>query len=359
MGALKLPENLIASRIRKVAEKSAWTVMSRLHSADIKNITTLHSRDVGQGPNELEFVKKYSGPAFIEPSNGYVISKDGYLIEESLDPNYGVIKPTWKIVTASPIDFVKASRDEDRITRVPAVISLRHLWEWNFYHFYGDVLAKINLFDEAGIDPSTPLLIGKYYDDVPFVKQIIHREGLGKREWIIQRDKYVLADEVYYCRTKQGRVKKLDTIAALMGAPVPQTAEGRRIFMTRPASGPRHVINNEEVEELTAKYNYESIDFGAISIDEQVKILNGTRHLIAIHGAGMVNMIFRRQAPLTIIALDSPIYGTADFPEIAAEFGYYYRSLKGHSPVGKPQHSSFKVDVDLLEAEIVQALATE
>ena len=101
----------------------------------------------------------------------------------------------------SPVGFVQAQHGRARTVRHRSVISLRHPWEWNYYHFYLDVLGKIRIFDELGIDQSTPLVVGRYAMDLPFAQQVLQTGGLKDRTWIVQADTYILADEVYYCRT--------------------------------------------------------------------------------------------------------------------------------------------------------------
>ena len=54
----------------------------------------------------------------------------------------------------------------------------------------------------------------------------------------------------------------------------------------------RKVINENEVEKLLSKYNYEIIDCAHLSVDDQINYFSVAKNIIIIHGASIANLLF-------------------------------------------------------------------
>ena len=54
----------------------------------------------------------------------------------------------------------------------------------------------------------------------------------------------------------------------------------------------RKVINENEVEKLLKKYNYEIIDCADLTVDEQINNFSIAKNVIIIHGASIANLLF-------------------------------------------------------------------
>jgi hypothetical protein len=348
--------NRWTERLVRASGKLAWSAQSIM--APKPHIELLHRRHIPDERDGDEYVKLCAGSTYIEPAWGYVISSSGYLIDESLLPNFFYHKPPWRIGLASPKAFWEARRGVGkRVEYHPRVISLRHFWEWNYYHFYLDVLGKIQLFDEIGIDPTTPLVLGRYAIELPFVQQIINRGALKERNWIIQDNCYVVADEVYYCRTRQCYKAKMDHLMDLMGIPNHLDNYSNRIFLTRKRNGPRSIANMDQIEPILREYGFRIIDAAELSIAEQIDEFSKTRYLVAIHGAGMTNMSFRRDAPLSVLEIHLATWVNEDFRNMCREWGYEIDRLACQPAGGaNPLHAYVYIDPLQLRRKIEQML---
>jgi hypothetical protein len=344
----------------KAANRSGWSSLTHIRPAP--EVETVWSRDVEvNGGTATEFVKRCVGPSYLEPKHGYVVHENGVLLDESIQPSLHLPKPLWRSGgTPSVVAFLRAKRrDAARGAHHASVISLRHLWEWNYYHFFLDVLGKLSLFDGVGLDPQTPLVLGRYADQVPFVRQVLARGELARRNWIIQDNVHVRSSEIYYCRSFEGYRTKMDHLLDQMDVPVGRHDDSTdRVFLTRPL-GARTVLNMDEIEPLLKEYDFEIVDTSKMTVDDQIATFMRTRHLLAVHGAGMTNIIFRRGAPMSVLEIHPEVHCSPDFMNICHEYGYEHARLACR-PGGSPdwRHASLCIDPVELRTHIEGMLTT-
>ncbi len=256
------------------------------------------------------------------------------------------------------------------VVEVATVASLRHFWEWNYYHFYLDVLGKLSLLEKAGVNAQTPLAVAKYLDEAPFARQATKRGALSQRNWINPRDKYIKADKIIFCQTKTSYAERVATINRYMrdeaddancaNAPYCGVSE-RRIFLNR--SNNRRLANLPEVQNFLERNGFEIVDTAGMSLDEQIALFASVRYLIAIHGAGTTNIIFRQPHPMSVLELHHERYMAYDHRKLCDDFGYYWDSLEGTMCVGpeftkNPQHGDFTISPTALEISVKKLLAS-
>ncbi len=346
----RLNTDLLLDRSTRALQKLTWTAQSLAASPQIE---TVHRREVAGAE---EFVRVSKGPTYIEPKWGYVITETGCLIEESLTPNFDYHKPPWRVGVASPGAFFKSRRVQgEMVQRYPSVISLRHLWEWNYYHFYLDTIGKLRLFDEAGIPQSTPIVVGRYAMELPFVREVLGRGQLKNRNWIIQDNVHIVADEVYYGRTRQSYKHKMDYILDLMEVPEssPQTKE--RTFLAR--SRYRAIANMDEIAPILKRHGFNVVFAEKLPLEDQIEIFSRTRFLIAAHGAGMTNIIFRRHAPMNVLEVHGKGFVSEDFKLMCREWGFPFDRLACESDEGNQFIADIYIEPEALEAKIDRMLA--
>lgn len=349
---------MFMERVRKVLYKGAWSLLAASQEKPL--VETLHHRQIAETPEWDEAVWQTQEPAYIDPVWGYVITERGVLLEESLRPNFPHPKTAWRIALPSPWRFLKAkSRSADRVIKRHRVVSLRHLWEWNYYHFYLDVLGKLRLLAEVGIDRSVPLAMGRYMIELPYPQQIVSYGRLAERDWVVQDSRYVRAEEVIFCRTRQSYKERMDYLLDEMGIPDNQPHDGGRIFLTRGQGATRNIQNLREVEEVLQRYGFEVVDTAKMPVAEQIELFANTRHLVAIHGAGTTNIIFRRNAPLSVLELYPENYRAVQHERMGAEYGYTWELLSGKPDSSQPQHANFLVSPVELEAKVQKMIAGE
>jgi capsular polysaccharide biosynthesis protein len=237
------------------------------------------------------------------------------------------------------------------------VISVRHWWEWNYYHFMLDVLGKLQLLDQAGLPHDIPLVVGRYALDLPWVQQILSIGTLADRPWIIQEDEFIRAEKVYYCQTREPYRVRIDHVLRNMDLPPADPGARKRIFLNRKGST-RRLMNEAEVRAILESHGFEEVFAEDYSVQEQIDLFSGVRYLVALHGAGLTNIIYRRGVPLSLLELYPDDWQSWDFAAICSSYGYGWRGIGGPSQSSRdPVHADFLIAPDQLERELARMLS--
>jgi capsular polysaccharide biosynthesis protein len=340
----------LAQKVVKIARKVRW-----------------EARALGRARSRLEtlptggggFVRLCNEPAFIEPQDGYVVTAAGRLLEESLDPQFPYyFPPVWRYHLPDPSELRKRVADPSNVRRFPALVSMRHLFEWNYYHFHLDVLGKLEALNQAGIPRDIPLVVGKYAQELPFARALLGRAG--KREWLhpdADNRTVFLADRVYYVVTRSPYGARVRTILDELGVEPPDPDARDRVFLTRNKPGSRCLTNQEEIHAIARRSGFEIVDAARMSTDEQIGLFRRTRAMVALHGAGMTNILYRAGAPLSLLEVSARQYFSTDMRIICEELGFTFDAIRGEALPGiDPQLADFHVDPAAFEAALARLL---
>ncbi len=296
------------------------------------------------------------GPVYIDPAWGYIITEKGHILEESMQYNFAHGKRPFAISIPSPFHFFKAIKKKENIIEKETVVSLRHYWEWNYYHFYFDVLGKLELLQKAGIADTMPLVIAKYADEISFVRPLIERGKFCERNWLIPTTEFIKAEKVIFCQTHTAYKERILYILDALEIEAAQKEDERRIYLSR--SGTRRLTNLDEARPIFEKYSFEIADSGNMSIDDQIALFSNVRYIVANHGAGTTNILFRGDNPLSLLEIHHEQYVNFDHKQICDEMGYAWDELEGKKGAGTAVHANFTVDLEQLEQKIIALLNT-
>ena len=85
------------------------------------------------------------------------------------------------------------------------------------------------------------------------------------------------------------RQVRQELLAALCPEPV---RPFRRVYAARAAGYPRLLLNEPEVEDWLREQGFEKVYFETMTLLEQARLMHETEVLLAVHGAGMTNILF-------------------------------------------------------------------
>lgn len=350
-----------------LANRLTWLGFAALrHRPRVSDIHTrvlsMHTDGFGQplrrNRSRTEFVRRTEERCVMEPFTGYLIARQGSIIADSVRSDRIGLPARYP----SPRPFLPAHRvpaNRPAIV-VGSTVSLRHPWENNYYHFFVDVLGKLALLEQVGVDSQTPLIVGQYASSLPF-SDIISRGSLANRQWIHADNRLLQLDNCYYCRTLQDVRTRTQFVLDLLELPRLSddlAGSDHRIFVGRATATSRVLVNSEEVLALLKSYDFELIDPAALSFREQVDVFSRARHVVAIHGAGLTNVVFRRGLPMGVLELQSSRWSSVVYKELCLGWGYSYRRLvceDDGSP--NPQRANLRVDLSRLKIDIEALLA--
>jgi len=133
----------------------------------------------------------------------------------------------------------------------------------------------------------------------------------------------------------------------------------KKIYISRQKSRYRKINNENQVQELLKKYNYEIHYFEDYSFQKQIELMQQTSSLIGLHGAGLTNMLFMNPNTKILEIRNQEDKHNNCYFSLASdlEIDYYYLLSKGDS--SETHTVNVDVDIEKLEQIILAMLDME
>ena len=293
-----------------------------------------------------EYILVYKSKIVLEPKYGWALSKD----EKLIYPSLGFSRAPY----LKKPDYFSFKKRKNIKKLDSLIVSFRDTGEENYFHFFNDVLPKLFFLEEHNlVNGSMSFIISTKLYQKPFFQFILNNARIGKFNWIVQsEEEYVEANGAIFCKplthTKKYYIEALKLL--------PQNKENlkmqRRVFLTRSRSTLRYIENQEEVDELVKAYGFEIVDAATLTYQEQITLFAQTALLIAVHGAGLTNMMYRYGGQMKVLELFSPMpYLPFHYIMLAAMFNFKYDAVKG-TPGKEHLNGGFIIDRQELQSKI-------
>jgi hypothetical protein len=252
--------------------------------------------------------------------------------------------------------------------RWPFALSLANHLNSNYFHWVAEALPLLEALEHApalGIPASEPLLVVNA--PVPsFVWQWLEIFGIDStrvRPWSSLRarvdrllvpslrygrlsDEHPLWGRHLYPRWALEFVRQR-ALAAAADQALCVNESCRRVFLSRPRTADsRGLLNHAEVAACLERHGYREVLAEQLTVREQITLFASLTHLVAIHGAGMVNLIFSSQVRLIELFPANRHFGfTYQFLQVS---GYF---CERHHLLACPSdgHQNMQVPLDALE----------
>ncbi len=355
-----------AMRLRNRSRTTGWDLLARLQSQEaLENGFLLWqsadrpaSRRVAS-VSHPRYLCHYKRPVVIEPKYCFAIAEPGTLIETSVSNAYVVRDAGLSHLSGFPslAGYVAQRYLRRDWTSVGPVISLATLWPGNYFHFYRDVLPKILLLEEYGVDTQMPIVVPDSLFGQSFFQDAIRSQRLSCWEFIAPQGRFLRCEEIVFCSDRQWTVpdrpnpehgllssppsdegptgwKLLDDPGAVLALleldlPTGNGPEDRRVFVTRAPSRGRTLLNFAEVSQVLGDKGFEIVDTDGWSLADQAHLFRNSRYVIALHGAGCINVVYALGRDFDLLEIRPP--GEAEFE---SEIGYVCRALGvGHHEI--------------------------
>jgi hypothetical protein len=287
------------------------------------------------------FVRKYEGKLRVDPASTHIF-EGRRMVRGSPDGLTREREPAW----VTQIHFPSYQVDE--------VLSLRGSFEYNYFHFLYDTMRAYLLAKEH-IGEHVPVLVGAELERQPFFRAARDRGVFGARQVLVQpEDRVFAARKIYTARAGHPRKADLLQLCDHFGSPPASSGEGRKIYLGRgkAAQNKRSVRNEDDVVAALARRGFERVDTQTLDLGEQMKLFAECACVVAPHGAGLTNILWRRGRPLRVIELINANYYSIDFLYLCRVMGYDHTFIQNQGIVGKPLTSSSVVDIEAVEAAL-------
>ncbi len=282
----------------------------------------------------------------IEPRYGWGISaKENKLVFDSISNN------SW-IETYHP-SYFDYKKNRSSAIEYPQIISINTLQggDKNYWHFMHDLLGEVALAKKL-LPGNIPFLISKTLAQQSFFKNALEQsEFLSACTWVVRDDKYYKAARAYFLQTLPNSNEQFFDVRNILSIPDSDNSKQRKIFLKRNRKRIRFLDNTDEIEAIAKKYGFEIVDSDNLTLQQQIKLFGETKYLVGIHGAGLTNVLFRKNAAMHLLELLPADYLQPHYFWISKGMGHNYSCL-----VGSPSayDTSFHIDASEFEKKLTQ-----
>lgn len=206
-----------------------------------------------------------------------------------------------------------------------------------FFHWMFDVLPKLGLLTQAGIDWNTIDYFVVTALDRPFQRETLSLLQIPAHKLLANSDyPYITARQLLVpylasritpdsCRFLRQQFLP-HAMAAAIG-PSPPT----RLYITRRAAATRKIVNEADVVAYLETLGFCTIELESMPFQEQVALMAQATAVVAVHGSGLTNIVFCNPGTC-VVELLSQNYLTPYYSFISKQVGLRYFCLLGENP---------------------------
>lgn len=305
-------------------------------------------------------------PAFVA-----VLPDGRYWVAE--DRSFAVIAPDNKLIRDISLQYHVPNASHAAlkrpVMREPAAIGenvavLSFIWDSNYYHWLGEVVARLHLLERSGLEIDKYIINGK--GGAAFQEETLALLGLPKHKIVkSRRGMHVKAKrlivpslEPFYLQpflphSLAGwaiRYLRTELAGLIRPAPVPGK---RRIYVSRGDAKHRRVTNENQLLQLLAPHGFQTVLPGRMTVAEQIRTFASAELIVAPHGAGLANLLFCRPGA-RVLELFAPNYVNPLYWYMSSQAGLDYGYLIGkgervpiHAGIGHVGYRNEPITVDL------------
>ena len=228
-----------------------------------------------------------------------------------------------------------------------------------FFHWFGDVLQKLEALDGIKFDLSEYVfLIPKDFASTSSLDSLKVYDVNYK---VVEKNHKILANRLLVIpelapsgnyrpelmQNMRNRFKDFYNI----------TPKQKRIFITRSKALKRTIINEDKLFQILKKFNFDILVFEDMSFDEQYKCIAESNLLVSLHGAGLTHMLWlKKNSKVLEIRAKKDLHNNCFYSLSSALKLKYYYLLADKTNVKSTQLTDFIVDPLQFEELITQMI---
>ena len=165
--------------------------------------------------------------------------------------------------------------------------------ENNYWHLVVDYLPRLVCLNKIDLNNTLVIINSDISDKFQlFILKIIKLMNLKNVKFIkINRINQLYKFEKLFISSRPSINFAYDFYEKMIGQ-FTDKKPLKNIYVKRGNVINRKVINENEVEELLLRYNYEIVDCSNLSVDDQIKKFSSAKNIIIVHGASLANLLF-------------------------------------------------------------------
>jgi hypothetical protein len=298
-----------------------------------------------------------NGPAYVDPQTGLIVEEPARLLRYGKIDIHSVLPPSFPA-------FCKARLRQAEIRDVGEVIKLRDSAEVNYYHFMIDIIGgSLRLADELGLFPGLPILMGRrVFEERRYCRDVIRLMEISEEQIIFQDNRpgsawWARSERLCFADPPRRSLENLRYLWRALRVPDSDTASKRRIFLIREPKYGRGIKNLDQVVEVANRFGFEIFGTADMSIEQQRDVFSEARYVIGVHGAGLTNLFFRKNAACSLLEIFPPSvnHPRSHFYFMAEVLGFHYDLLLGPGG-GNRAPLDYKGNFDIDIANLTSAI---
>lgn len=312
--------------------------------------------------HELE--KKIPSVSVFEFENLYLLN--GHLLDLSNYKTYNRLTHTYPISKSRTIlHFAKVilSNFLSKTKIIENAIFATDNWSDGYFHWLTDTIPRILVAQKAkNYSKNIEVLLSKKLEKYDFIqitgKKLNQKLYFYEENQVYQIKKLIIpssiAESGNYDKELMQESRKLFTQKNNSEKVENHLDTDKKIYISRQKSRFRKISNEDEVQELLKKYNYEIHYFEEYTFEKQIELMQKTVSLVGLHGAGLTNMLFMNPKTSILEIRNQEDQHNNCYFSLASDLDidYYYLLSKGDS---LDTHSvNVVVDTRKLEEIILQ-----
>lgn len=296
------------------------------------------------GPEGEEgVVATYEGLIVVEPKYGWAIAGGTTLLRDSL--TYGWQTTTWQGREWIGLPSI-VRRGHDKVHRLSSAASILALWPENYFHFVTDVLPKLVLLEESGrLGDSEHVLVAQGLASTKFFQGARQCGRLSEIPFL------PLIEDVAVEQLTVAHVRTIDKSMARRLRELVNTEEFEsdfpdRFFVTRAPARGRLPTNLPEIEQVFTDHGFVVLDLDGMTFYDQVALFRRARHVAAIHGASLANLVWCEEQPSVLELVPSVQTGEFDcFMSLCSALALPYERVIGTNRSYAHKRASFDLEI--------------
>lgn len=168
-------------------------------------------------------------------------------------------------------------------------------WSAGYFHWMCDVLPR--LLSIKSILPECILLLPENYTE-SFISESLKIIGCNNikiipKNFCVKVPNLIVPEHIAPTGNYNPNVMaQLQNVFLGINTAQAKKDSGKNIYVSRKKALYKKIINQEEVEIILKKYDFETIFFEDFSLKEQIEIASNAKFMIGLHGANMTNVLF-------------------------------------------------------------------
>ena len=194
------------------------------------------------------------------------------------------------------LNTVKLLFKSSKVTRIDNALFLTNFYSDNFFHWFGDVLQKLEAIEDKGIDLKEYVLIIPATCDNSYTRYTLDKYKISYH--IMDKEEIIKTKSLVYVPlispTGNFRPDLMDRMKNRFFIKM-VSEKKKRVYISRRNAPKRKLVNENEILPILEAYNFSMVIMENLSIEEQIKYISESDTLLSLHGAGLTHMLWMKE----------------------------------------------------------------